>query len=281
MSVEVLATAPFRLASPSFDSQNNLFMTCTQSGSVLRFDASRNVVGVAMETEGHPSGIAIDPQTNETFLADTARQCIVKVEIGADGKSTVAQFVHQFEGRSLLGPHALCFDKDRELIFTDSGLPGDSSLSRPRGAVYRTVQQRQQLVRLCGPILAYPTGVATGPDGCIYVAEQCSNRVLRFTPKPEGHFFGSVFAQLSGSMGPVAVAVHPVTKNVYVAKYEQAGIVEHGSVVVLSPAGEELGVIALPATQLSGVAIDLPGSHLIVTEDGGANANSRVFRVAL
>lgn len=48
------------------------------------------------------------------------------------------------------------------------------------------------------------------------------NRIIRFIQMPEGVFHGSVFCQLSGSMGPSAIAVDS-KGNLYVAQFEPAG----------------------------------------------------------
>jgi hypothetical protein len=50
-----------------------------------------------------------------------------------------------------------------------------------------------------------------------------SNRIIRYFQKPEGVYHGSVFYQLSGSVGPSAIACDK-KGNIYVAQYEVSGM---------------------------------------------------------
>ena len=55
-----------------------------------------------------------------------------------------------------------------------------------------------------------------------YVAEMMANRVLRFFQKPTGVYHGSVFYQLSGGVGPSALACDS-DGTLYVASYDVRG----------------------------------------------------------
>ena len=48
------------------------------------------------------------------------------------------------------------------------------------------------------------------------------NRVLRYFQQPEGVYHGSVFYQLSGGVGPAALAVDS-QGSIYVGQYETRG----------------------------------------------------------
>lgn len=56
-----------------------------------------------------------------------------------------------------------------------------------------------------------------------YVAETMMNRVLRFFQQPEGVFHGSVFCQLSGGVGPIALAFDTTKGNLYIGCYDTPG----------------------------------------------------------
>lgn len=245
-----------------------LFVLGAVSGHLLRFDATSRQLVPILETHGAPTGAAADPKSGDVFLCDNARQSVVKVET-EDGAPSLSTFLEQFEGKPFRGPNQCCFDAAGELYFTDSGSFGDTNLANPRGAVFRTVQGRQQVVPLAPPCLAYPTGIACSPNGCVYVCELHANRVLRFAQRPNGVYHGSVFVQLSGGVGPMAVAVSP-KGDVYVAKYDFATAQESsealGVVLGFSFDGEAIGSIQVPGTEISGLAIDASNNLLYITE---------------
>jgi sugar lactone lactonase YvrE len=243
-----------------------LLVSAVSSGQLLRLDGDGQLT-MLLDTNGHPHAMATDPTSGDLFIADTSRQAIVKSE-GAvlDAAPQLAQFLEQFEGQPFRGPTAIAFDSAGEVYFADAGSFGDTGLHNPRGVLYRTVQGRQQVVAMCPPSLAYPAGIACSPSGCVYVAEQCANRVLRFAQRPQGVFHGSVFVQLAGGFGPSAVTVHPKTGDIYIAKFDFASCASEGAVVVYSAGGEERGTIPLPGPEISGMCFDRSGGTLYVTE---------------
>lgn len=197
----------------------------------------------------------------------------------AGSYATASALVSTFEGMPLLGPNAVTLVEGGvagpELLFTDGGATGESSLCDPRGCVYTTLNGRRQLVRVVGPGLAMPCGVAAYPQrnaaSMTYITEMCTNRVLRLV-KPEensGVVHTSVFVQLSGGMGPVAVIVDPSSGDVYVATYDiecRGGAKEDGgegedggntgSVHVYDSRGELKGTIVVPSPRITGLAFD-------------------------
>lgn len=268
MAATVAWTGSYAVTSP-FCIDGALFVASATSGQLLRL-GDDNELSVVLDTNGQPAAAAVDPSTNDVFIADASRQAIVKTEGGSlaaedSGSSTqLAQFLDQFEGQNLRGPTGIAFDAQGELYFSDAGPLGDTGLHNPRGVVYRTVQGRQQVVALCPPTLAHPAGIACGTSGCVYVCETSANRVLRFAPKPAGVLHASVFVQLAGGFGPSAVAVHDATQDIYIAKYDFAGCSSEGAVVIYTSAGVEKGTIPLPGCEVTGLCFD--GNTLYVTE---------------
>jgi len=107
------------------------------------------------------------------------------------------------------------------------------------------------------------------------------NRVLRAIQRPAGVFHFSVFHQFSGGLGPVAVATHPVTGNLYVANYDFAGLGNvillsnatvclgpHGGTVgyvtILSPQGDLVDKIQMPAPEITGLAFSRSCSIILL-----------------
>lgn len=56
-----------------------------------------------------------------------------------------------------------------------------------------------------------------------YVAEMMENRILRFFQQPAGVFHGSVFYQMSGSVGPSSIALDS-TGSLYIGQYDVKGM---------------------------------------------------------
>jgi sugar lactone lactonase YvrE len=272
--MQVVTETPFHISSLCVNGTNQLLAAASQSGMLLLLRDSEFVP--FLESDASLSGIA--SSQNDVFVADTSRQAVLKVEAAGDGQNVLTEFIAQFEGKPFVGPNSVAFTDEREIVFTDGGAVGDTSLSRPHGSVYVTVQQRQQLVRICGPSLAFPSSVAT-LGSAIYVAEMAANRVLRYLRRSDGHYSGSVFAQLHGTCGPSAICADPKTGKLFVAQYEaaEAGAAE-GLVHVFLPTGEEVGTITLPSTQLTAVAVD-NDSCLYIAADGGAKGKSKLYSI--
>ena len=130
----------------------------------------------------------------------------------------------------------------------------------------------QQLLRpLAHECLAHPAGLALSADQqVVYVSETMANRVLRFAQSPPGVFHMSVFCQFSGLLGPTALACDTKTGNLYVARYDFKACADEGMIVVLSPKGEELRTLSVPAPEVTGIVIENSGEtgevSLLVTE---------------
>lgn len=279
--MELVASSAHRLKSPAFDPSGSLFCTCSTTGTLFAVNGAS--LEAFLETNGGPCGLAFDPTTGDAFLCDGEKQSVQKIDKDPNtGAPVVVDFIHQFEGRSLSGPQRLCFLPNGELLFTDGSALGEASPTHTGGSVYRTVQRRQQLLRLAGG-LAGPSGVAVDAQtGFVYVTETPLNRVLRFVPRPEGHYVSSVWHSLQGSLGPVDVTVHPLTGDVYVAKYDVAEASPHGSVVVIGRNGEEKGVITVPTPQISGLAVSPSGEDLfIIVEADEGSVVSKIYRFPL
>jgi sugar lactone lactonase YvrE len=150
------------------------------------------------------------------------------------------------------------------LYFTDSGAFGETGLHNPAGSLFHISQGRghsHSHSRTLKPIaletLASPWGLAISPDDrFIYVAECMANRVLRFTEHPAGSgvLHGSVYLQLSGKIGPSALACDR-KGTLYVAHYDIAGSSQEGVVYAVSGSGKVVCDISVPGPEITGLAI--------------------------
>lgn len=109
-----------------------------------------------------------------------------------------------------------------------------------------------------------------------YVAEMMANRVLRFVQRPAGVFHCSVFKQLSGGLGPSALALRG-DGALFVAQYDiagaglrawpqrararsrggagtAAGARAQGTVLVVDKDGRTARRIRVPAQEVTGLA---------------------------
>ena len=102
-----------------------------------------------------------------------------------------------------LGLSDMAYGPDYALWFTDSGR---TSLSDPRGRVYRWQDGSLRLVLDCVP---YSNGIAVSPDNAwVYVAATRANQVWKFATRlPDaGAPMVGTFVQLSGGLGPDGLA---------------------------------------------------------------------------
>ncbi len=105
-----------------------------------------------------------------------------------------------------LGLSDMTYGPDGALWFTDSGR---SSLSDPRGRVYRWQDGNLRLVLDCVP---YSNGIAVSPDNAwVYVAATRANQVWKFSTRlpADGAPMVGTYLHLPGGLGPDGLACNP------------------------------------------------------------------------
>lgn len=245
---------------PFFDDNRNLHFLYQSSGEVMMVNELEKVERVHM-THGQPSGAVFD-RDGTLYITDYAHGAVLAVH--NDGGQSIV--VGVYEDKPLKGPSTIINDAHGNLFFTDSGPFGETGLDRPIGSLF--VITNSSSGQILKPIslesLAYPSGIATSPNGkFIYVAEQMTNRILRYFEKPAGVYNGSVFCQLSGGVGPCSI-VCDKNGTLYVAQYDVADGAQEGRVFVISPTGQIQSNITVAGPELSGLAIN--GNYLYITE---------------
>jgi len=261
------------ICSPYFDASGVLHVLSQATGDVLAVGPSSEVT-VAFNAGGQPSGAALSPGSGALYLADLAHSAVLSVDDLPSGKQSVV--VRVYEDKAFKGPNSLAFDNADNLYFTDSGALGETGLHAPRGSLYYISNGigGQMLRPLALECLAHPCGVAVSPDGrAVYVAEMMLNRVLRFVQRPTGVFHCSVFAQLSGGVGPSALACDS-SGALYIGHYELAETGARGRITVLGADGRQLSEISVPAPEITGLCLTPDQRALVITEASSGSVYS-------
>merc|ERR1711907_127256 len=279
MSASLAVQSDTPLCSPVVDAEGQLFVAANLQGKidhVSEDDGGNCQLAMVTDMLNTPSSVSFDPD-GMMYICDTAHGAILCLS----EEDELSEFVHEYEGKTFLGPNTMIFDNKNNVYFTDSGPLGESTLSHPMGSVY-VVDGPQQLLRpLAHECLAHPSGLALSPDQqAVYVAETMANRVLRFAQHPSGVYHMSVFCQFSGFLGPTALACDAKTGNLYVARFDFKSCSEAGEIAVLSPKGVQLRTIAMPAAEITGIIIenqkDTGAVSLLVTEA----SSGALYRIA-
>jgi len=243
---------------PNFDSEGNLYICNRWDGFIAKVTPDGQS-SLFVATDGKPNGARLH-KNGQLFIADIGRREILV----ADPDGSLDVVVDNYQGKALLGPNDLIFDRHGALYFTDPGL-GDFHLP---GRVFRWTPDGT--LTLLVDSLNYPNGVALSPDeDALFVAPTGSNNVLRFALLEDGSLCEpEVLVQLEGGEGPDGIALD-VDGNLYVTHRGT------GRVVVVDHSGEIL--VELPAGGSLPSNVAFWGSSLYVTEDETAS----VYRLDL
>jgi sugar lactone lactonase YvrE len=260
------------LMSPFFDEKDQLYVITQKSGDIL----SVNSFGQAskfMNTGGAPQSGVFDSDNGRLLVADFAHGAVLALSLDGGSQETL---VGVYEDRPLRGPHSLVITPFG-IVFSDSGALGETGLHSPTGSLFAITSGNRGSAPMLKPLslsnLASPAGIAASGK-LVYVAETMTNRVLRFFQQPEGVYHGSVFHQLSGGIGPVALAVD-AQGSLYVGVTDTKDCGAGGRVLVISNVGVHVGTIVTPGPEISGLAIS--GNVLYVTE----KSQGCIFKVPL
>lgn len=179
----------------------------------------------------------------------------------------MTELVKEYETKPFKGPSSVAVDSAGNIFFLDSGPLGETTLSDPKGSAFQITADAQLLQPLALECLAHPCALALSPDQhTIYIAEMMANRLLRLVQRA-GVFHSSVFYQFSGRIGPSGIACCSTSGNLYVTHYDFATTGVKGLVSVLSPDGKLVREITAPAPELTGIALNLEGNAIFVTEE--------------
>lgn len=178
-----------------FDADGDLWLSDVPYGRVFRVSPKGEWV-TEHQIDGEPHAMRIAPD---------GRRIAVDYRHGLIALTGQSRFDLLSTGGEtpFLGLSDMTFGPDGALWFTDSGR---TSLSDPRGRVYRWIDKDLRLVLDCVP---YANGIAVSPDNAwVYVAATRSNQVWKFATRlPDtGAPMVGTYLHLSGGLGPDGLA---------------------------------------------------------------------------
>lgn len=247
---------------PSFDRNGVLYFSEVRAGTVHRLDTRRPdaTPEVFHRVEsGWCNGTAFH-RDGRLFLCDVGAGCIWTV--APDGVATLFVDRCTEDGRRLMGPNDLVFDRAGTLYFTD---PRGSTLEEPTGALYRAFEDGR--VERLDSGLAFPNGLAlTVDERALIVAETRTRSLHRYEIRSDGTLGPRErFCTLpEDGTGPDGMAVaHDGT--LYVTH------VGTGCLDVVSPAGAVLERIPAGGARVSNCAFWEDALYCTVTQAGEGN----------
>lgn len=277
----------------AFDAEGRLFACGRDDGKVYVVgEGGSSALVEHINTGGSPCSLAFD-HTGRLHVCDAAHRAVLVAE--ADGSHTPLIATHN--DIALRGPHSCVFTADGDIVFSDPGPAGETSIASSRGSVYfakagdlaeaaagaaaggGALSSSGKTLPVAGSCLAYPSGVALHPgESAMYVCEQSANRLLRFTQRPAGVYHGTVFHQFAGRLGPAAVVCdHTRGGLLYVARPEAPEFAEKGIISVLSAEGALLRDLEVEGPEVTSLALSLDARYLYFAEC----TNNRVYRMLL
>jgi gluconolactonase len=228
------------------------------SGALLRVDKDRKV---AKELDVNPAGTYLK---GDGAILIAANKPAALLEYRRDGK--VAVLAEEFDGKKLASLNDLTVDKRGNIYWTD---PAGSTRENPVGKVFRL--RPDGVVSLLASNLAFPNGLDVDPGGRhLYLIESQTAKILRYDVPDDDKPLGpaTVFFALGGSGGDGCV--FDADGNFWVADYSRPDT-KQGRITVISPKGEAIGHLAVPARAVSNITFGGPERDEVFITTGQPN----------
>lgn len=179
------------------------------------------------------------------LIADNKHKALLA--LAPDG--TLSVLADKFDGQPLNSLNDLTVDARGNIYWTD---PSGSSLAKPVGNIFRL--RPDGTVSKVGTDFAFPNGLDVDPAGkFLYLIESQSKKILRFPLPADDQPLGApeVFYDLGGSGGDGCA--FDAEGNLWVADFHRPDT-KKGRITVLSPVGNVLGQMDVPAQVVSNIA---------------------------
>jgi gluconolactonase len=223
------------------DPNANVIYRWTPDGDLSVYRTKSGYRGIDIGAYGQPgsNGLTLDPLQGRLTINEHGNRRVTR--LARNGVLTV--LADRYEGKRLNSPNDLVYRSDGTLYFTDPpfGLPkffGDPRKELAFSGVYAVTPDGR--VKLVSRDLSGPNGLAFSPDEkYLYVDnwDVAHKVVMRYEVVPGGLANGTVFLDLTRIPGEQAFDGLKVDQkgNVYAAG--------PGGLLVISPAGQQLGTI--------------------------------------
>jgi gluconolactonase len=234
-----------------------LFYTENGRHTVNTWDGTNNAVYWQSEGCGPSAVLPLGKDQSDLIVTCSTNSMIARV--GRDGK-TIDTFDRDKDGASLASPSGLVADGKGGVYFTASG-PWESAPIA--GKIFHMVEDGT--ITEVADDLHYPSGLALGSDGRLYVAEREAGRVISFAIRDDNtltdrRLFVRIGAidQESGVAYPEGLAFGP-DGNLYI------GQISTGRILVVDPRGKLVKTIEIPAAAAPNLTFSPDGTRLYVT----------------
>jgi gluconolactonase len=219
---------------------NVIYRWDAATGAVTVFNAKSGYTGVDIGRFGQPgsNGLAFDPEGRLVMCQHGNRRVL---RVNPHGDTTV--LADAFEGKRLNSPNDLVLGSDGTLFFTDPpfGLPemfDDPDRELDFSGVFRV---RDGEVSLLTDELEGPNGIALSPDErYLYVGNWDPRRKVVMRYEMDGGGRGEVLFDMTDAPGEDAIDGIKVDRN------GNLFVCGPGGIWVLSPEGEQVGLLKLP-----------------------------------
>jgi aspartate beta-hydroxylase len=255
------------ICSPFFDSKGILHVVFQSSGDIMMVGSSIGAQKLH-NTGGQPSS-ACYGSNGLLYITDYAHTGILSVDTQSGQQDLM---VGVYEDKPFKGPSSIAVSSNNYIYFTDSGPIGETGLHSSTGNVFGIIDSSsgQILKPIALGTLAYPSAITVSDNGkFLYVAEMMKNRIIRYFQQPEGVYHGSVFYQLSGSVGPSCLAYDGKRGNLIVGMYETKDNNVEGIVYIVSVStGKIISTISTKTPEITGLVIQC--DFVYITEKSGS-----------
>ncbi|MGC2163408.1 MAG: chitobiase/beta-hexosaminidase C-terminal domain-containing protein, partial [Silvibacterium sp.] len=198
-----------------------------------------------------PAGISVSASGN-LFVADTGASTVDEIAAGTTTLTSI--------GSGFSSPTGTALDANGNLYIADTGNNRIVEIAQPGGASTQTTLVSSS-TKFDGTALSGPTGLAIGPDGVLYIADNGNSRVVTYNPAN-----GLTGVRASGLSNPQGIAVD-AAGSLYVANEGVGG--SGSSVQVYSGDGVVTTLTPSGVTAPVGIAVDASGSLLIADQPTG------------
>lgn len=223
--------SPYGIA---FDADDVLFVSESGANRIVRVDDGQSHPFAL--TGPRPLGIAFD-DSGDLFVAESGRHHLILIS----PDEAVEIYAHSCRGRRFIGPRQLCFAHTGDVLFSDSGHPGQAD-----GSVYRADLDGEVTEVASG--LSAPAGMVLSEDAAIlYVSERGLRRILSLEIDDEGRPESrQVFYEFGEEEEGAEDLLFDTRGDLY-ASCPGAGI------VVIDPDGRRRGLLEIPGGQVAGM----------------------------